>query len=103
MYLVYLVIILVLLIIQCFIYKLDANDKYKFLPYTWQEMEKAYKYGIVKALGVSNFPISLLHELLNCYQIAKPIVNQIESHPYLPQVMMSQYAKVNGITLQGEY
>ena len=70
---------------------------------TWQEMEKAYKYGIVKALGVSNFPISLLHELLNCYQIAKPIVNQIESHPYLPQVMMSQYAKINGITLQGEY
>ena len=33
MYLVYLVIILQLLIIQCLIYKLDANDKYKFLPY----------------------------------------------------------------------
>ena len=67
---------------------------------TWREMEKAVHDGLVRDLGVSNFPIAMLHELLNCYEKVRPLVNQVESHPYLPQHMLSQYASVNNISLQ---
>ena len=67
---------------------------------TWREMERAVNDGLVRQLGVSNFPISLLHELLNCYDTVRPLLNQVESHPYLPQHMLSQYALVNNISLQ---
>jgi diketogulonate reductase-like aldo/keto reductase len=43
-------------------------------------LEKLYRDGRVKAIGVSNFTISHLKELLaNCHIL--PMVNQIEFHP----------------------
>lgn len=51
---------------------------------TWRALEKLYQEGRVRAIGVSNFhPYHLDTLLANC--TVKPVVNQIELHPYLTQ------------------
>eukprot|EP00659_Diplonema_papillatum_P008209 gene8209-12666_t len=51
---------------------------------TWAAMEEEFYKGRVKALGVSNFNVNQLEELFKTARI-RPVVNQIELHPYLPQ------------------
>lgn len=51
---------------------------------TWQEMEKIYQSGRAKAIGVSNFLIPHLEDILRDSQVV-PSVNQVEFHPYLVQ------------------
>jgi len=48
---------------------------------TWEAMEACVQDGLVKAIGVSNFSIMALHDLLSWAKI-KPDVNQVELHPY---------------------
>jgi diketogulonate reductase-like aldo/keto reductase len=67
---------------------------------TWQEMEKLVDQGKVKSIGVSNFTVSRLKEVLSYCRI-KPAVNQVELHPYLPQNELLQFCKENGIHLTG--
>ncbi|KAL2075631.1 hypothetical protein VTL71DRAFT_574 [Oculimacula yallundae] len=50
---------------------------------TWLAMEKAYKAGKARAIGVSNWTIPGLEELLS-YATIKPTINQVEIHPFLP-------------------
>ena len=47
-------------------------------------MEKLVDNGLVKYIGVANFPVMLLHDLLS-YARIKPVVNQVEIHPYNQQ------------------
>lgn len=46
-----------------------------------QAMEKLVDQGLVKHIGVSNFSVKKLKDLL-AYARIKPAVNQIEVHPY---------------------
>ena len=46
-----------------------------------QAMEKLVDQGLVKHIGVSNFSVKKLKDLLS-YARIKPAVNQIEVHPY---------------------
>ncbi|PYI18609.1 aldo/keto reductase family protein [Aspergillus japonicus CBS 114.51] len=57
---------------------------------TWRAMEKIYKEGKVKAIGVSNWTIEGLEKLLK-YAEVKPHVNQIEIHPFLPNEELVKY------------
>lgn len=52
--------------------------------------------GKVRAIGVSNFTVKHLKELMLCAQI-KPAVNQVEMHPYLPQPALLSYCETHGI------
>jgi len=63
---------------------------------TWREMEKLYKSGKAKAIGVSNFTIDKLEDLLKKAEI-KPAMNQVENNPYLPQHKLVKYCQDNGI------
>eukprot|EP00477_Mikrocytos_mackini_P000694 GAHX01000745.1.p1 GENE.GAHX01000745.1~~GAHX01000745.1.p1 ORF type:complete len:334 (+),score=60.51 GAHX01000745.1:31-1002(+) len=54
------------------------------LAQVWTEMEKLVQKGLVKRIGVSNFNMNLLQQLLVISKI-KPYCNQIECHPYLKQ------------------
>ncbi|ORX47339.1 Aldo/keto reductase [Piromyces finnis] len=65
---------------------------------TWREMEKLYKSGKAKAIGVSNFNIDMLNDLLEKAEI-KPVMNQVELHPYLPQHKLVKFCKDNDIQL----
>lgn len=61
-------------------------------------MEELVKQKLVRSIGVSNFTIKHLQELLKEAQI-KPAVNQVELHPYLPQPALLKFCKDHGIKL----
>lgn len=50
----------------------------------WRAMEDAYKEGKLKAIGVSNFYQNVLINFCETVEI-KPMVNQVELHPYFTQ------------------
>ena len=54
------------------------------LAETWGAMEDLVRAGLVKEIGVCNYNTGLLHDLMAYSQI-KPVMLQIESHPYLTQ------------------
>lgn len=66
---------------------------------TWKAMEELVEEGLVRAIGVSNFPVSLLHELMTSCKIP-PAVNQVELHPYLQQSRLLDYCSSRGVHLQ---
>jgi len=63
---------------------------------TWKAMEKIYKSGRAKAIGVANFKIHHLQELAKVWEVP-PAVNQYEHHPYLTQVKIREYCQGNRI------
>ncbi|PLR97839.1 aldo/keto reductase [Bacillus sp. T33-2] len=66
---------------------------------TWKALEKLYKDGRVRAIGVSNFHVHHLEDLLSTAEI-KPMVNQIEYHPHLTQKEVHDFCKKEGIQLE---
>jgi diketogulonate reductase-like aldo/keto reductase len=66
---------------------------------SWKAMEELYKAGKVKAIGVSNFPEYQLRSLLANSE-TKPVINQVECHPYFQQKELRAYMDKNGIVLQ---
>ncbi|MEC0240468.1 aldo/keto reductase [Paenibacillus dokdonensis] len=66
---------------------------------TWRAMEKLYKDGRVKAIGVSNFQVHHLEDLLQDAEI-KPMINQVEFHPYLTQKELLSFTRKHGIQLE---
>lgn len=60
----------------------DGFSKQRPLFEVWKSLEECVKKGLVKAIGVSNFNVQLLLDLFSYCQI-KPVLNQIEVHPYL--------------------
>ncbi|KXT03993.1 hypothetical protein AC578_9224 [Pseudocercospora eumusae] len=66
---------------------------------TWKEMEKLLKTGKTKAIGVSNYSVPYLKELLEKAEVV-PAANQIENHPYLPQQEIADFCKEKGILIE---
>lgn len=65
---------------------------------TWQGMEMAVEQGLTKHIGVSNFSVKKLRDLIANSNI-KPEVNQIELQPYLQQNKMLEFCKQENILL----
>ena len=63
---------------------------------SWKAMEKLYKDGRVKAIGVSNFKEHHLDDLLTDAEIT-PMINQVELHPQFPQEALRNYCTKKGI------
>ncbi|EMK08534.1 MULTISPECIES: aldo/keto reductase [Leptospira] len=66
---------------------------------SWKELEKVYHDKLCKAIGVSNYTITHLGELLKDSQIT-PAVNQVEFHPFLNQIHLLEYCKKHKIQLE---
>jgi len=66
---------------------------------SWKELEKIQSEGMCKYLGVSNFSVDALRSLLPQCRI-KPVVNQVERHPLLPQWELLDFCTNVGIALQ---
>ncbi|XP_064455725.1 glyoxal reductase-like [Ornithodoros turicata] len=66
---------------------------------SWLELEQMYKEGKFASIGVSNYTVKHLKELLT-YCSVKPTVNQVEFHPHLVQEELLNFCKDNGIVLQ---
>lgn len=73
-----------------------VKGKYKE---TWRALEKLYKEGKVKAIGVSNFLQHQIEDVLKDAEIV-PMVNQMEFHPYLVQQSLLDFCKANQIQYQ---
>lgn len=73
-----------------------VKGKYKE---TWKALEKLYKDGWVRAIGVSNFQIHHLQDLMADAEIL-PMLNQVELHPYLTQVELREFCKQNQIQIE---
>jgi diketogulonate reductase-like aldo/keto reductase len=65
---------------------------------TWQAMEDLVKNGLVKSIGIANFTTTMIVDLLT-YAKIKPVINQIEVHPYNSQTELIQYCADNRITV----
>lgn len=65
----------------------------------WKAMEDLYKDGKIKAIGVSNFKVHHMEELMERAEIT-PMVNQIEFHPGFTQPEVVDFCKRNGIAVE---
>ena len=66
---------------------------------TWRALEKLYRDGRIRAIGVSNF---LRHHLEDLFETAEivPMVNQMEFHPWLVQQPLLDYCRERQIQYQ---
>lgn len=67
---------------------------------SWKAMEYLYKQGKIKAIGVSNFKIHHLEEIMENCEI-KPMVNQIEFHPSCLEKEIREFCKKENIIVTG--
>lgn len=75
------------------------NNNNKLNIETWKALEKIYKEGKAKNIGVSNFLKQHLEIILENSDII-PTVNQIEFHPGLIQKETIEFCKKNNIILE---
>lgn len=68
----------------------------------YRQMEKAYKEGKVKAIGLSNFNQAQIEEILGLCQV-KPAVLQTEVHPYFQEQELKQFLSQEGMVIQAWY
>jgi D-xylose reductase len=65
---------------------------------TWRAMEDLVRAGLVRNIGVSNFGVSLLRDLLS-YAKIPPAVLQVEMHPFLTQEKLVRFCREEGIAV----
>lgn len=66
---------------------------------TWKELEKIQQSGRALSIGVSNFEIRHLEELVKISDVV-PAVNQIECHPLCYPKELIEYCQSRGIQIQ---
>ena len=68
----------------------------------YRQMEKAFKEGKVRAIGLSNFKKEQIEEILSICEV-KPAVLQTELHPYHQEPELKAFLKENGVVPQAWY
>ncbi|MFZ1640798.1 MAG: aldo/keto reductase [Candidatus Contendobacter sp.] len=66
---------------------------------TWKKLEEIYQSGRIKAIGVSNFLVGHLEDILRDAKII-PAVNQVEFHPFLVQPELLKFCQTHTIQLE---
>jgi 2,5-diketo-D-gluconate reductase A len=85
--------------------KLDYLDLYLMhQPYgdvygEWRAMQDLYKEGRIRAIGVSNFHVDRLMDLIVHNDIV-PAVNQIETHPFHQQIQSHAFLDANNVQIE---
>ncbi|WP_145336697.1 aldo/keto reductase [Paenibacillus xylanexedens] len=82
-------------VIDLYLIHWPGKDKY---IETWRALEKLYREGFVRAIGVCNFQIHHLQTLISASEIV-PAVNQVECHPLLSQQELRQWCIEQGIQM----
>jgi len=68
----------------------------------YKDMEEAVSEGKVKSIGLSNFKENNIKEILNICKI-KPVIDQIELHPYAQRKGIVKMCEENGINVEAWY
>ncbi|WP_305951725.1 aldo/keto reductase [Emticicia oligotrophica] len=85
--------------------QLDYLDLYLIhQPYgdihgSWRAMEELYEAGKIKAIGVANFQIDRLMDLI-AFNKVPPAVNQIETHPFNQQTEVQAFLIENNVQIE---
>lgn len=85
--------------------QLDYLDLYLIhQPYgdihgSWRAMEELYEAGKIRAIGVANFQIDRLMDLIAFNKIS-PAVNQIETHPFNQQIEAQTFLTENNVQIE---
>jgi 2,5-diketo-D-gluconate reductase A len=66
---------------------------------SWRAMEELYREGKIKAIGVSNFQLDRLVDLMIHNEVI-PAVNQVESHPFCQQKESAKFMKENNVQIE---
>lgn len=75
---------------------LESPEHRELRKNSWIALEKLYREGKVRAIGVSNYTQRHLKEMIEYAEIL-PMVNQCEVHPLCPQPKLLDYCKQNNI------
>ena len=67
--------------------------------YAYKMLEKAYKEGKLRAIGLSNFPVDKIEDVLKNCEIP-PMVMQVEGHPYYPAEAAKAFCDAHQVVLQ---
>ncbi|CAI0427296.1 unnamed protein product [Linum tenue] len=70
------------------------------IPSTWRAMEALYASGKARAIGVSNFSVKKLGDLLEVARVP-PAVNQVECHPAWQQPKLRAFCQSKNVHLSG--
>lgn len=73
--------------------------KLKLYAESWRALEKLYRDGRVRAIGVCNFEPEHLEELQRTASV-QPMINQVELNPYFQQHEVRTYCQKNGIQVE---
>lgn len=68
----------------------------------YRQMEKAYREGKVKAIGLSNFNQDQIREILEICEV-KPSILQTEVHPYNQEKELKAFLDKSGMVIQAWY
>lgn len=85
--------------------QLDYLDLYLIhQPYgdvygSWRAMEELYREGRIRAIGVSNFQMDRLVDLIMHNEVT-PAVNQVETHPFCQQIESAQFMKEHHVQIE---
>jgi 2,5-diketo-D-gluconate reductase A len=71
------------------------NDVYG----SWRAMEELYAQGKVRAIGVSNFQMDRLLDLMINNEVV-PAVNQVEVHPFFQQIESADFMKEHSVQIE---
>ena len=78
---------------------MNNPNKYKIpVKKTWQKMEMLVDLGLTKSIGVSNYNVENLFNILSICEI-KPVVNEVEFHPHLYQKDLKDFCDKEEIVL----
>ncbi|KAK9886761.1 hypothetical protein WA026_018413 [Henosepilachna vigintioctopunctata] len=79
---------------------LDSSENLRLRSQSWASLVKAVHSGLVRSIGVSNYTLKHLNELLANDHGIKPSVNQVEWHPKFYQPELLNLCRQEGILLQ---
>ncbi|XP_053675625.1 uncharacterized protein LOC128725880 [Anopheles nili] len=75
-------------------------DNAKYRMATWNALCKMQRKGSLRSIGVSNYTVKHLKEMLEDCKGVVPAVNQVEWHPYYYQPELLEYCRQENIFLQ---
>lgn len=76
---------------------MEIDDQIDFID-TWKSMEMLVDQGLIKSIGLSNFNSEQIERILQICKY-KPVINQVEIHPYCPQHEFEEYCHQHQILL----
>ncbi|XP_029047624.1 glyoxal reductase-like [Osmia bicornis bicornis] len=77
-----------------------STDNSSLRAKTWRTLVDLKKQGFIRSVGVSNYTVRHLEELLHDRKGIAPAVNQVECHPHFRQEELIAYCNEKGVHVQ---